>query len=716
MKNLLYPLVFATAFVATACTSTNETDFDTPVDPNGKTAISFSVEEQRRALTRAGFTDITKIAMRIKSEATGKANRYTRTVATAAAASGKDYSSITVDGAYVRYWDDAYGRAANLSVFAIAVPNKDDIKNDEKSLEEKLTAGTDTWFTETTENEKISWKISTTQTSTTLDDEDLTYSNNIKDGGTGGVYQYDFTQNKYPNDNTSLSDGRMQFRLQTATETDGPGKFDKGHLMFNHALSRITVNLKKGDGYPTTGAFEFTNGTSVKILNVPVSGDLDLTNGTWSNRSLGDIVSMYQKQKAATGAVYTLMAQILPDYVISATSTTNMLTFTIDDNQYFITQQQMYDALKDATGMTKKDASEVTMEQGLNYNFTITVKKTNIINVTAVVQPWSDVNAEEFTPSNARITLDGIYDSNSGKKSTDFTLYRVLDESDEITDTYVGKKWNGNYTDAATLAENTDGSWSTNWYFESNKAYYHFRTVNEGITIEGTSDTDNSVADYFIIEAGPVASTDPHWGAPMTNEPVYNVTNGYTDCLSSAIGATNAKINITDQHMMSNITVKLQTTDGNDKVTLAGAKVYITKLHTTGNVLMGTGLVTPTGNVTAQQEMTGNNEGTEFTYAIVPQALVRATTNATDDDYVGITIVTADNNQYYIVKKLSEITASTVSNVKSQTQGSAIKRWFPGHTYTYTFTLKKAGIDKITCTVEGWTDVTADNKNISLED
>ena len=166
--------------------------------------------------------------------------------------------------------------------------------------------------------------------------------------------------------------------------------------------------------------------------------------------------------------------------------------------------------------------------------------------------------------------------------------------------------------------------------------------------------------------------------------------------------------------MMSNIIVKLQTTSGDDKVTLAGAKVYITKLHTTGNVLMGTGLVIPTGTIT-QVEMTGNTEGTEFTYAIVPQALVRSAT-PTDDDYVGITIVTADNNQYYIVKKLSEIIASSVSNVKSQTKDSAITRWFPGHTYTYTFTLKKAGIDKITCTVQGWVNVTAGNKDISLED
>lgn len=713
MKNLFYPLLMATAFVATACTNNLEDDV-TPVDPNGKTAISFSVEEQRKTLTRAGFTGSTKIAMRIKSDATGKENRYTRTVATAAAAaSGKEYSSISVDGAYVRYWDDAYGRAANLSVFAIAVPNEDNVTNDNTTLEEKLTAGTGTWFTEETENEKISWKVSTTQTATTLADEDLTYSNNIKEGGIGGVYQYNFADSKYPEDITGLTNGKMQFRLQSSTETDGPGKFDKGHLKFNHALSRVTVNLKKGEGYPTSGAFKFATNTNVKILSVPVSGSLDLNSGEWSDKTLDNIDVMAMQTTAAVGMDYTLMAQILPDYEISKSSTKNMLTFTIDDNQYFITQQQMYDALKNATGMTKKDDNKVIMEQGRNYNFTITVKKTNIINVTAVVEPWVDVNAAEFTPSNARISLNGIYDSNSGTYSTDFALYRLLDESSTITDTYDGKKWIGNYTDQATLTPNSDNSWSTNWYFESNKAYYHFRTVNTGTTIQGaTGDNADSTDDYFVITAG--ASTDPHWGAPMTKEPVYDVTTGYTDCLSSAIGATSDKINITDQHMMSNIIVKLQTTTGDDKVTLAGAKVYITKLHTTGNVLMGTGLVIPTGTI-KQVEMTGNTEGTEFTYAIVPQALVRSAT-PTDDDYVGITIVTVDNNQYYIVKKLSEIIASSVSNVKSQTKDSAITRWFPGHTYTYTFTLKKAGIDKITCTVQGWVNVTAGNKDISLED
>ncbi len=707
MNKNLYLLLLGTLMSA-ACTNNLE---DINIDPSNKTAISFSVEENHAPMTRAGFTASTKIAIRIKSEDGSGNTRYTRTVANAAAAAtGKDYSAISVDGAYVRYWDDAFGRKANLSVFALAVPGKTGILNNGKTVEEKLTDGSTTWFTETNENEKVNWVVSTTQTNATLAEEDLTYSNNIKEGGLKGVYTYDFTNQKYPEDNTNLENGRMQFRLQNTLETDGPGKFDKGHLVFNHALSRITVNLKKGDGFTGTGSFQFADNTNVKILNVPVSGDLDLKEGTWSNVTKKDI-DLMAPQTATSNIDYSLMAQILPDYEISSTATTNMLTFIIDDNQYFITQAQMYDALKNATGITKKVNDKIIMEQGLNYNFQITVGKTDIINVTAVVEPWVNVDAENFNPSNARITLDGIYDSRSGEYSKDFTLYRLLDESSTITDNYVGKKWDGDYTDCATLHDNGDNSWSTDWYFESNKAYYHFRTVNEGTTIE-----TSAAKDYFEITSGPVASTDFHWGAPMTTEPIYNVTNGYEATLSSAIGATKAKINITDQHMMSNIIIKLQTTTGSDKVTLDNSKVYITKLSNSAHVQMGNGLVIPTSTITGEQEITPKDAtGTEFSYAVVPQALVRGD-NPTDDDYVGITIVTGDNNQYYIVKKLSEIIAGTVTNQKNQTQGDAVIRWFPGHTYTYTFTLKKAGIDKITCTVQGWVNVTANNKDISLED
>ena len=152
MKNLLYPLVFATAFVATACTSTQSPDIDTPVDPNGKTPISFVGQSSNHGLTRAGFSADTHIAMHIRSDKSGASDvRETRTVANALedkTLNATSFSSIEPPSdENVRYWDDAFGRDANLSVFAIAVPGKSNtLKNNDTYLTNLLTAASnDTW-------------------------------------------------------------------------------------------------------------------------------------------------------------------------------------------------------------------------------------------------------------------------------------------------------------------------------------------------------------------------------------------------------------------------------------------------------------------------------------------------------------------------------------------------------------------------------------------
>jgi hypothetical protein len=194
-------------------------------------------------------------------------------------------------------------------------------------------------------------------------------------------------------------------------------------------------------------------------------------------------------------------------------------------------------------------------------------------------------------------------------------------------------------------------------------------------------------------------------------EPVYDVEKGYSDYIYQAIGATSGTIAITDLHIMSNIKITLSTTDDNDKVTLAGSKVYITKFAKDGTVLMGTGLITPSGTIIPTQMINGNDAGTVFTYSVVPQSLIRNAT--TTPEYVGLTIVTGDGNQYFI-DNLSTITATSVDNEKNQIKGAAITRWFPGHSYTYNFTLKKSGISSVTCTVKGWVNVTADNKDVTL--
>ncbi|WP_288278586.1 fimbrillin family protein [uncultured Prevotella sp.] len=729
MKNLFYPLLFATALVSAACSNDLENDGNA-TDPSNKTAISFVGEDNAAALTRYGFAANTHIAMHIRSNKNGSTTdgnvRETRTMASAladATLSDASFSSIEApSNENVRYWDDAYGRSAQLSVFAVAVPGKDyTLKNDGKSLTD-LLAGNGTWSTGAL-SEEIAWTVSADQSGAdVIANEDLTYSNNISANGEGGAKSYNYTSNAYD----TAKDGCLLFRLKDDTMQDGPGKFDQGNLKFNHAMSRITVNLVKGTGYGE-GSFSFATETNIKILNVPTAGKLDIEQGSWDVTASSNIKKM-ATTTLASGATYSLQAQILPTYTFTDGSDVNVLEFIIDDNKYFVTQDMMLDALNQGQNTTE---TSLTMAQGKNYVFTITVGKSKIINVTATLEPWVNVTAANKDMDNSHIELS-LFKNADGTPADNFDLYRLNDESKDInTGTSDSKKWGGNYTDKAGLTKNGD-KWTTNWFFENNKSFYHFRTVNKGTTIEGT--TGNAVDDYFVITSGAQANHDYHWGAPFltsTTSPIqYSTADGYAATLSPAIGATNSTINMTELHMMSNINVVLRTTKTSDAVALEvgtnQCEVSLTYFYANGQVKMGNGLVTTTGDLTASATFTAPTAGIDeddkdatynktgaFTYAVVPQALKR---EGTGDIYVGITIKTPDNNQYYVVKSLSDIIATTNGGSQNQTTNGKVDFWYPNHNYTYTFTLTKAGISKVTCSVEKWIDVTADNKDISLED
>ena len=727
MKPLFYPLLFATVLVSAACSNDLESDANV-IDPSNKTAISFVGEDNSAAMTRFGFADATQIAMHIRST-NAKDNskiRETRTWATAkkdGSMKTDTYSEILAPSdENVRYWDDAYGRDAQLSVFAVAVPKTTTATNNGKTLVDLLAGGT-TWSSGKL-SEEIAWTVSADQSgTTTIDDEDLTYSNNISENGEGGAKSYNYTDEKY----TIPNDGYLKFRLMDDNLSEGPGKFDQGNLKFNHALSRVTINLKKGTGYGE-GTFSFATGTNVKFLKAPTSGNLDIEAGEWKEVKTGTI-TMMGTTELASGASYSLMAQILPGYEIKEGVNDNVLEFIIDDNKYFITQDMMLDALNKGQ---KTNATSITMEKGKNYVFTITVGKSKIINVTATLEPWTDVTAEDQTMDNSHITLN-LFTNTNGTACDNFDLYRLNDTSVEInTGASDATNWGGNYTDKA-VKEKKDGKWETSWFFENNKSFYHFRTVKEGIEIK-EKDTDKD--DYFEISSGAQDDDhDYHWGAPFINtttSPIqYSTSDGYTSFLSPAIGATNSTINLTELHMMSNINVVLRTTKSTspDHVELEvgsnQCEVSLTYFYANGQVKMGNGLVSTSGDLESSKAFTKPYTGIDvtsdtkynttgiFTFAVVPQALVRETG---PNLYVGITIKTPDNNQYYVVEKLSEIVASENGGSQNQTASEKIAFWYPNHNYTYTFTLTKTGIKNVTCTVEDWVKVTANNQDITLED
>jgi hypothetical protein len=718
-KVLFHSMLAATLLVASACSETikDEVEF---IDPSSKTAITFVGQDNSARITRAGFAEQTQIAMHIRSTKDNSNIRETRTYVTAQKDATQDatsFSSITVpSGDNIRYWDDAYGRNAKLSVFAIAVPGKSDVSNDGKTLIDHMTGGS-SWNAGAL-SEIIDWKLSQDQSAaTTIPDEDLVYSNNIKVNGVGGAKAYDYTSNTY----SDIRDGQLLFRLKDDSMQDGPGKFDQGNLKFDHALCRITVNLIKGTGYGD-GSFKFAAGTNVKILEAPVSGEFNIETGTWDNPTRSGVTKMYTTE-TTDNAACTLVAQILPVFTIYQGKDDNILEFIIDDNKYFVTHDMMYNSL--ASGSV---TGKLALENGHNYVFNITVGKSKIINVTATLEPWIDVTAADQTMDNSHITLD-LFESN-GTASSNFDLYRLNDQSAQInTGASTDKNWAGNYTEKATLNDAGSGKWETSWFFENNKSFYHFRIVNKDTEIKGS---DSSVDDYFEITSGAQDGHDYHWGAPFiktTTSPIqYDKANGYTDFLSPAIGATNSTINLTELHMMSNINVVLRTTKTSNAVELEvntdQCEVSLTHFYANGQVKIGNGLVSTTGDLTDAAAFTKPAAGIDatdatykkigaFTFAAVPQTLVR---NSGSELYVGITIKTPDNNQYYVVKKLSEIKATANGGSQNQVTDSKIDFWYPNHSYTYTFTLTKAGIDDVTCTVSDWVTVTADNQNISLED
>lgn len=766
MKKYLFPAALATTLLATSC---SDNDMAEPITPDGqKELISLTLGmgddtpamAKRAGRASYGFTDDTRIIMRIQSDeiddnkvATGN-HRYTKTLATAGVrganpSTGADQQFSSVSPG--RYWDDAFGRNAYLSVFAVAIPNK----NDEDLLREDALKGSSTNWETTANDNKITWTVNASQSSTTLDDQDLVYSRNIRMDATdaeAGRYVWSFTNNPQgyvPNIKQELTGanvftkGRMCFTLSNPSDNTSPGKFDKGHLIFNHSLSRLTITIKSGEGFDGK-PFKLSE-AGVQALGMNQTGTLDVSTGVWSGLSTATITTNPAKEGTTPDASYKTAMQMLPGYAFNKGNKTNVLQFTIDYNTYYITQDLIFNALKEAApgnGLENdEDITQYTMEQGKNYVLTITVKKTKIESLTATLAEWEEVAAVEKPLDNSYVTLN--VKGTEGTPCPNFDLYRLgvgdgihTSQTTPSADAYENYEWFGNYTDKATTREHTDHTliqdgtnWKTKWYFEDNKTFYHFRTVNTDTEILGDEDDTD---DYFTIHDGPISGTnevDPHWGAPLKNYPgtdkaasKYNITEGpnegYTGIIYQAIGSTTGTIAIQEFHMLSEIQVIVKTkSEAEGGVKLQDGDVYTTvtlyQFAQNGQVKMGNGFVTAQAPFTHSQALTQPTDffktnptvTNAFTWRVVPQTLSRGKAKT---DKVAIKIQTPDNNLYYCIDDLSEIPVNGTSN--------PIDYWKPNHRYTYTFIISKKGIDQITCTVADWIDVKAADKDITLED
>ena len=761
------PALLAVAALGLSACSTEELP-DNGGNSNGKTAIEFAMSNTggigMSLDSRAGFGQSTRIVMRIGSESTDDGSlKYTRTTATASkqvTTDTQDYSTVTfAQGTEMRYWDDAHGRKSQLSVYAVAIPDK----NSGTLLpENKLSIGTlgenSKWASESTPDNTIAWEVSADQSAAgTVSNQDLCYSNNIQNGGENGVYRWSFTEPQgYPSfpgvDNISrLGDGVMKYTTPSPSE---PGKFDRGHMIFRHALSRITVKLTAGDGYDPSTAFVVDHVQINKIrLADGTNTKLNLVDGTWSGYTTGQKITKMEEATPQTGAAHhrEFVAQTIPGDEIDQNSTENRLELVVDNNIYYITDKMLFTAF--STSATDDiSGDKLTLRQGRNYEINVTVSKKKIDNITASIIPWATVTSSNMDVNNAYIQLDLYTPSGTaidGKYSSNPPLlFRLDDPSPDFIfsdDQWKHYKWYTTYDKYSSLTwDGTNSRWTTNLFFETNYASYHFRMTNEKtdswIHLRPGSSGPFGEADYFDIAT---SDKDIWWGAPMltsatlkydyqntasvTSDTDYTspLDGGFSSSIHWGIAATESPIKFTMLHIKSQIDVVLKTTTGSDAVKLYDetksgddryAKVKVVRAFNSGNVELGRGMVKTTGttgdlalNQPTSYFKTDKVETNPYWLYYVPQPL------SNGSNYVGIEITTPDGNIYKI-NSLSEITASSVSssNGQGQTTGSAITRWLPNHHYTYTFTLKKTEVTA-TATVTKWNEVTAGDKDVTIE-
>lgn len=776
-KYLNYTLTALALMALVACSEegSSTSSGTTPTPEGGKTLIAFSQEGSAmttRAMTRAGFDSNTKVVMRIKADGkTASDVRYTQAVATASAQKSADdacntgyglsgtHSHLTYADGQNRYWDDAFGRDTKLTVYAVAVPNL----NDDDVLFSTILDQTSPitfstrWYTVTTENTKIDWRVSPIQDATTRSKEDLVYSNNIRSAETvnKGCYRQTWDGSAWAK---SMQLGRMIWQSKDPSDASVTvGQFDKGHLVFKHALSWLTIVLNEGSGFNNTvnTDFAWTNNNAAATQNItlkgfPTSGKLDLSNGEWPETASSNITKMHESSVTTTSGKTkrTLEAYVLPGTVLDD-NTYNFIEFEIDNAKYYVSGEQIAEAVKSYYSATPASpyASFTTTEAGKHYVINLTVSKKGIENITAAILDWETVNSSEIKPDNVYCTFN-FEDRGNKLVSTDavkFNIYRAGKDAGAYIDdnTAANYAWETGYTTTSGTSEvankatkswaSTTTSWTTDWYWPDNRTYYHFRAAGLG---ENATSTDNDVTinkddtngDYFTITSGTLTGSnyrDYVWGAPFTHvDNAYKIKynndgttgfalreNGTTKQISQAIGATNSQIKMLLFHMTSQITVNVSSVTGDGSVTLIDGdnktKVEILNFLPDGKVLMGTGAVSATDGTRVTEgvsEMAYLSESTattvSFAYGIVPQSLIYDTTGR-----IGLCITTPDGNKYY-VRDLSTCTATVSStNLAIPYSGSSpyiINAWYPHYKYTYNITLSKVGVTNITAAVLDW--------------
>lgn len=607
------------------------------------------------------------------------------------------------------YWDDygtadpdnTAGRTAGLTVYGVAVDGVD------------AAPAVSNW-------EALNWTVSTDQsTGNVWGKEDLLISNNIKDGK-DGTYKFDDYVYDLKNDPDRSSN----------------------LLEFTHAMSKITVNLIAGDGFPTTGVGATTKKFAAEpevVLTSNLYGQTSATEWAYTKGTVNvmtgvvsspnTLATITTKTTDVTKNDITVVKEALVVPGSAFAENTQLLSILADGNRYYVNSEKMRTAIAAAiTAGTHADS--YTAQPGKNYVFKVIINKTGI-DVTATIENWVDITAAPVTPI---INFSQCYGETGTDFAKGFTLYR----SKTVTGSYIDGLTEGN---TSTVSYASAYTMSPQLYWPNHETHYFFRGVYPQVNTTNGPATGNVKANAVDIANVAYAQgkypSDLMIGMPRKDDgtPDEHCKSTHdvdgicaTDAAAGAAHSNEGLIHMNFQYAMSQVEVELQSEAGAAAVNIdENTVVELVNVYNSGEVAISDGTVSVSGDKGSYTLDKVAGENLKRHSAIVPQTLTftekGATTNlrfkitVTNNDAVLYTAedpeVIAGTNNVGDVKTpaTTDIYYADVEPIlKSDKSGKVAPngKWESGVHYKYVLKLSKTEVN-VTATLTDWVEVEANS-------
>lgn len=450
-------------------------------------------------------------------------------------------------------------------------------------------------------------------------------------------------------------------------------------LPYTHAMSKITINVTTGESYDASKENFASSVLTLKNMQVKANVNAPADTVTAVSTAGTSDITTFTKSKANTTATYqaivgptylaagNILAAItnidgndynipLTSGILSAWSSGEKMEISEEVIENGVAQAKPYNPLSRATIDGGKG---YTTKPGIHYILDVTVEKQKII-IRATITDWESVKAEGKAAINftGDVTEKGTIADEL--KANGFDVYKSSSAS--------------SFTEKSTTVTFADSKWNYSpviyWAGQSDNSY--FRAI---------SPAGNSSSEL-------AQGTDLMWGTSAAEG-----KSGTAE--ESAIAPRTGDVALNFDHLMSKLSVKLETTDdAAAKVDLTGATIKITNLATAGTYSIVNGTVVSGSAV--ETMLSGKASG--FVEYVVPQII---------GDDARLVITLADGTTYSL--QLNEC----VDTNSTDDPKTPVTAWTSGKFYTYTIHLEK---EKITfrAIVKQW-DEAKGSGNATLE-